>query len=593
MFDDLFTTTSLPATPKAPPATVHLGRDLDGWLEAAAALAGDLPISGVPAELEELKNRRRLPGFRLAFVGEFSRGKSTLINRLLERELLPIGALPTTATLTSIVPGFEDQLEVRLPGGARTVRPLDESAWQDLIASGGNEPELLAQVRLSVDSAWLRRLDLEVVDTPGAGDLSSQRAALVAEALGQCDAAVLVVSATLPFSLTEAAFLEQEVIGRRIPRILVAVSKLDLVPPGERVAAFTTLQARVAQVSPLIPVLPLHGLDPAQDDSTVFEAVRTQIEVLVAAGERRVWRNRQVTALLADALARWTEAGQTALNASGADDREAAAEKLRTEIAGAELRWEQVRLGLEQRSQKCLARLNREVAAASSELPGVLALGLLRTTDPKLWWETELPLQLRRELIALSRRLEELSLRALAEDFAWLEKEMQNGFAASLERPETGELASVDLRQPLLNIPLEDLRQYRLFTRLGSTAAVVGSFLFGGPLFGLLASAGIAVLSEDVANRKAEEVRARAQQQLNGAIERTLDEYSRTFAERVRKLYSQLIEQIRQEQQSWLSARHSALVAAEQAQAGEREVWQRGVEAAESLRCKLLSGLQG
>src|SRR5579871_4213508 len=45
--------------------------------------------------------------FTLLVLGEFKRGKSTLINRLLGADVLPVGAAPTTAVVTRVAYGEE------------------------------------------------------------------------------------------------------------------------------------------------------------------------------------------------------------------------------------------------------------------------------------------------------------------------------------------------------------------------------------------------------------------------------------------------------------------------------------------------------
>ncbi|MCM0589079.1 MAG: dynamin family protein [Gloeotrichia echinulata DEX184] len=244
----------VPETPIKVPS--DLTDRLDNWFKQCTVITSSLSSENqelgkrMSLLLTAIDKRRILPGFRLAFVGEFSRGKSYLINRLLDRNILPEGILPTTATLTSIVAGSEEQMEVRV-GGKVDIRPLEEGSWEELLATdqAGSDKEVFAGVRISLNHEWLRSLDTEIIDTPGAGDLSDRRANMVSDLLNQCDAAVLLVSATSPFSMTEAAFLEQEVIGRHVPRIIVAVSKLDMIPPEERAKVMQNICHRITNVA--------------------------------------------------------------------------------------------------------------------------------------------------------------------------------------------------------------------------------------------------------------------------------------------------------------------------------------------------------
>ncbi len=117
---------------------------------AALLMAARALVDGGESEIL-LKEWRRLfarinePHFLVGVVGEFSRGKSTLINRLLEAEILPVGSIPTTALATRVCYSPDRSLmEIRRDGskifldrmpeiqGAKAVRmPL---SWRGLIS---------------------------------------------------------------------------------------------------------------------------------------------------------------------------------------------------------------------------------------------------------------------------------------------------------------------------------------------------------------------------------------------------------------------------------------------------------------------------
>jgi len=56
----------------------------------------------ISKSLEETLEKLETENFKVVVVGEFSRGKSTFINALLGRDVLPSSALPTTATINSL-----------------------------------------------------------------------------------------------------------------------------------------------------------------------------------------------------------------------------------------------------------------------------------------------------------------------------------------------------------------------------------------------------------------------------------------------------------------------------------------------------------
>lgn len=79
--------------------------------DAARRLAPQLQGRG-----EELARRLEAGRFDITVVGEFKRGKSTLLNALLGRPLLPVDVLPLTAVATEVAYGPERVVVHRLDG---------------------------------------------------------------------------------------------------------------------------------------------------------------------------------------------------------------------------------------------------------------------------------------------------------------------------------------------------------------------------------------------------------------------------------------------------------------------------------------------
>ena len=100
----------------------------DEALQRAAALADRrqtaVTVDGIETSrgvlLRDLSHRLRTDRFTLAVVGEFSRGKSTLINALLgQRELLPTAIEPATAAITLLTHGDSPTATVNYEDGTR------------------------------------------------------------------------------------------------------------------------------------------------------------------------------------------------------------------------------------------------------------------------------------------------------------------------------------------------------------------------------------------------------------------------------------------------------------------------------------------
>jgi GTP-binding protein EngB required for normal cell division len=205
-----------------------------------ARLAEAAQLLGV-AEVADLavETAGRLQALRLevAVVGEFKRGKSSLINALVGREVLPVGVLPLTSVPTMLERG-EEGLVVEFADGRQEHHQLDRLAG--FVAEEANPGN-----RLSVTRATARLhtplLDagVRLVDTPGVGSVHEHNTAATDAYLPNLDAAVLVTSADPPISKAERAFLER-VLAHAV-RLFVVLNKADYLTVNEldRTVSFT------------------------------------------------------------------------------------------------------------------------------------------------------------------------------------------------------------------------------------------------------------------------------------------------------------------------------------------------------------------
>ena len=552
----------------------NIDGSIESWIKKSLKLAETMACDEVITALTELDIRWQFPGLRLAFVGEFNRGKSTLLNRLLERDILPVGAKPTTGTLISIVAGSTEKMEVYIPDQGWSVRSLEESSWNDLLASeqGQDSLEQLTQVRLTVDHPWLRTIDVELIDTPGAGDLNSSRTTLLCDLLSQCDAAVLLVSATLPFSLTEATFLEQEVLGRHIPNVLVAVSKLDTVDQEQKAELLDIIRERVMEISRVVPIVPIHSLDANASEVDALESVRTQIEAMVEKGERRIWRSRKVAGQLVDYLNHIAGLSEAAIKSAhmSAMEKEQALCQLEQEKGKAEIHWEDIRLNLDERRLQHTQKLRQKVLQAKEELIEVYSLDLKKTKDLKNWWENDLPPQLRRDLLSLGNKWSAEILAELSRDFEWVHNEVSQKFYRQITQGNSDLSSTVKPDFNLSQLQLSDnVRNYSFLTGLATSSTAICSLIVSGPVpIQLKATAVVAgvvltgvtwVLGDQLSHRKTEDQRRYLSKELVVNLDLIADNYCNQMSERLKELYNQLIKELSQEQKMWQSAWKLAL----------------------------------
>lgn len=101
--------------------------ELADLLRAALHVAHGRGDDDAEASVRNLLARLAEDQLHLAVVGQFSRGKSTLMNAMLGADYLPTGALPMTAVVTTVRYGSRPLARVRRRGGRIAVEtPIGE-----------------------------------------------------------------------------------------------------------------------------------------------------------------------------------------------------------------------------------------------------------------------------------------------------------------------------------------------------------------------------------------------------------------------------------------------------------------------------------
>ena len=181
--------------------------------------------------------------FNLAVVGEFNRGKSTLMNALLGSDYLPTGVLPLTSVITTVRYGDRERVLLRLKGWSRPREVPLESLRQFVTEEGnpGNQEQVeLAEVQLPAE---LLRLGFYFIDTPGVGSGIAANTVTTKAFLPEADAVIFVSSFDSPFSRVELEFLTQ--IRSQVREVFIVMNKLDLVTPEDQRKVLEFVKSRI------------------------------------------------------------------------------------------------------------------------------------------------------------------------------------------------------------------------------------------------------------------------------------------------------------------------------------------------------------
>ena len=198
-----------------------------------ARLAQELGAEPVAEEARELAARVSEGRFYVACIGQFKRGKSTLLNALVGDAVVPTGFVPVTAVPTVIRFGEELHARVRIRDGSW--RDVDISDLKEYVTEDRN-PEN----RKAVDGAEvfvpspLLSSGMCFVDTPGLGSVFTGNTATTQAFIPHIDAALVVVGADPPIAGEELALVES--IGTQVQDLILVINKADRTSDPERAA---------------------------------------------------------------------------------------------------------------------------------------------------------------------------------------------------------------------------------------------------------------------------------------------------------------------------------------------------------------------
>ena len=218
-----------------------------------ATLAAQFDSEHVAAEAEELAERVAEGRFFVACVGQFKRGKSSLIGALLGESILPTGFIPITTVPTVVRYGSSRRARIR----------ATEGAWRDIAlaeleqyVSEEHNPENIkgiAGAEVFVPSLLLAT-GMCLVDTPGLGSVYSGNTATTKAFIPHIDAVLVITGSDPPLAGEELALVEQ--VAQHDEHLIVVLNKADkaTIPEMDAAIAFTQklLATRLHRPSALV-----------------------------------------------------------------------------------------------------------------------------------------------------------------------------------------------------------------------------------------------------------------------------------------------------------------------------------------------------
>ncbi|NOY86000.1 MAG: Dynamin family protein [Deltaproteobacteria bacterium] len=255
-------------------ARSHSGDSINTLLDRAIGML-DTPGAQVFSGLEKLRHlKARLESdhFNMAVLGQFKRGKSTLLNALLGEAILPSSVVPLTAIPTFIRWGSELRARILFedeqPPKEYSAADADDLGQflKRFVTEEANPENRLHVLQAEVyHSSPILKKGLVLIDTPGIGSTFQHNTETTLNFLPQCDAALFLISADPPITEVEISFLKE--VRTKIDRLFFIFNKIDYLtgPDCETALGFFRKvlkeQAGISESSPIYPVSALRALN--------------------------------------------------------------------------------------------------------------------------------------------------------------------------------------------------------------------------------------------------------------------------------------------------------------------------------------------
>ena len=214
----------------SPPATAVASPPPESPLQHLAEVAAAAGYPELGDEVRQVGSALARGALTIAVLGQFKRGKSSLLNAFAGERVFPTGLLPLTAVATRLVRGTRS-VRVTERNGTTHSLPLDRV--EEFVSERKNPGNRRGVVEVEISMPlpdWTEGVTF--VDSPGIGSPHDANTAAARALLPHADAAIFVLSPDPSITANEIDFLRE--VSPHATKFFFVLNKSDLVAPAER-----------------------------------------------------------------------------------------------------------------------------------------------------------------------------------------------------------------------------------------------------------------------------------------------------------------------------------------------------------------------
>jgi GTP-binding protein EngB required for normal cell division len=283
-----------------------------GELERIVTAHGLVEFRGT---LSILLDRIESAAFEVGVFGRVSSGKSSLLNYVLQTDVLPIGVTPVTAIPTRISHGPVAEAGIEFAEAQPQIISLSELAEFATEQKNPANKKHVTRIFVKLPSDRLAE-GATFVDTPGLGSLAVAGAEETIAYLPRCDLGIVLIDASA--GLTPDDLIVVQALYQAGASAMILISKADLFssPDRERMVAYVKANLRSElRIEPSVHAVSVSGADAALCDAWFENELRPFLaqhhELAITSQKRKIGGLREA---VIGGLERRLQAGPAAVS---------------------------------------------------------------------------------------------------------------------------------------------------------------------------------------------------------------------------------------------------------------------------------------
>ncbi len=237
-----------------------------GFIEKSKHLLLDQKYSPSPELITHLGllDARAKEPMKVAITGQFSSGKSTFLNALLSRNILPTGITPVTSKVNYIRYGEELRIRVHYKDGRDAYESIEQIAR---FTDQRGEVEDIDYLTLYAPLEMLR--EITFVDTPGLNSQDNRDTTTTQKVLGEVDGIIWLSLIDNAGKMSEAQTLEKY-LDQYQNKSLCVLNQKDKFPPEQVAQSVAYVKQSFAQFfSEVVPISAKQALQSRSHDKAL------------------------------------------------------------------------------------------------------------------------------------------------------------------------------------------------------------------------------------------------------------------------------------------------------------------------------------